>query len=113
MLKARRPVKLPYWSYTANQAWEILAVLSVNFTSWIQLVMLTVRRPAGCWDVKRWRYRLYAVAGKLISNSRQTRLLILKMAPESALLMQMLEQAHTGYPEWRHGHLAHQRDERP
>lgn len=60
-LKACGLGKLPYWSFTANQVWANLAVLAMNLTSWIQLVMLPIGHPARCWDVKRWRYRLYSI----------------------------------------------------
>lgn len=105
-LKACGLGKLPYWSFAANQAWINLAVLAMNLTSWIQLAMLPVGHPAGCWDVKRWRYRLYAIAGKLITSSRQTRLLIPTTAPESALLLDLIGRADTWYQQWRQGHLA-------
>ena len=105
-LKACGLGKLPYWSFAANQAWANLAVLAMNLTAWIQLAMLPVGHPARCWDVKRWRYRLYAIAGKLISSGRQTRLLIPTTAPESALLIELWERTLAGYRQWRHGHLA-------
>lgn len=35
------------------------------------------------WDVKRWRYRFFATAGKIISRARRTRLLIPDKAPEA------------------------------
>ncbi|MCW4464207.1 IS1380 family transposase [Glutamicibacter sp. MNS18] len=105
-LKATGLGKLPYWSFAANQAWTNLAVLAMNLTCWIQLAMLPVGHPAGCWDVKRWRYRLYVIAGKLITSSRQTGLLVPATAPEAALLIELLERAHAWYQQWRHGQLA-------
>lgn len=104
-LKACGLGKLPYWSFTANQAWINVAVLAMNLMSWIQLAMLPVGHPAGCWDVKRWRYRLYSMAGKLVTGGRQPRLLIPKTAPESVLLLELLGRADTWHQPWRHGHL--------
>ncbi len=98
--------KLPYWSFTANQVWVNLALLGMNLTSWIQLAMLPIAHPAGCWDVKRCRYRLYSVAGKLISSGRRTRLLIPTTAPKSALLLDLIARADPWYQQWRQGHLA-------
>ena len=104
-LKSTGLGKLPYWSFAANQAWINVAVLAMNLTSWIQLTLLPVNHPAGCWDVKRWRYRLYSIAGKLITSSRKTRLLIPGTAPEATLLTDLLERAQAGYQQWRHDHL--------
>ncbi|WP_279403523.1 transposase, partial [Arthrobacter sp. JCM 19049] len=101
-LKSTGLGKLPYWSFAANQAWINVAVLAMNLTSWIQLTLLPVNHPAGCWDVKRWRYRLYSIAGKLITSSRKTRLLIPGTAPEATLLTDLLERAQAGYQQWRH-----------
>lgn len=36
----------------------------MNFISWLQLTALPTGRPAMGWDLKRWRYRLFATAGK-------------------------------------------------
>lgn len=73
--------------------------------SWVQLAMLPVDHPAGFWDVKRWRYRLYSAARKLFSSGRQPRLLVPRTAPESALLLDLLGRADAWYQQWHHGHL--------
>ncbi|WP_141358832.1 IS1380 family transposase, partial [Glutamicibacter nicotianae] len=75
--------KLPYWSFAANQAWANLAMFALNLVSWLQLVVLPGGHEAGCWDVKRWRYRLFSMAGKIVSGGRQRRLLIPESAPEA------------------------------
>ncbi|RWZ79112.1 IS1380 family transposase, partial [Glutamicibacter sp. HZAU] len=35
-LKSTGLGKLPYWSFTANQAWADLAMFAVNLVSWLQ-----------------------------------------------------------------------------
>lgn len=62
--------ELPYWDFAANQAWALLAALAVNLLAWMQLVALPAGHEAGIWDLKRWRYRLFSVAGKLVSSGR-------------------------------------------
>ncbi|MDQ0277364.1 hypothetical protein QO003_001667 [Arthrobacter silviterrae] len=55
----------------------------MNLLSWLQLAALPTGHTAKRWDVKRWRYRLFATAGKLITCARKTWLLIPKHAPEA------------------------------
>lgn len=66
--------KLPYHSYAANTAWAHLAMFTLNLVSWLQLTALPAGHEAGCWDMKRWRYRLFSMAGKIIHSGRQTKL---------------------------------------
>ena len=105
-LKSTGLGKLPYWSFTANQAWADLAMLALNLVSWLQLAVLPGGHAAGCWDMKRWRYRLFSMAGKLVSGGRQRRLLIPERAPEAQLLFQLHEGIGTLFQRWRHGLLA-------
>ena len=85
--------KLPFNAFAANQLWADLAVLAVNLVSWMQLVVLPAGHAAGVWDMKRWRYRLFSIAGKLISSARQRRLLV----PESGARIRPLHRAHRGH----------------
>lgn len=78
--------KLPFTGFHANQAWADLAVLAMNLVSWMQLAAVPHGHAARGWDVKRWRYRLFATAGKIISRARRTRLLIPDQAPEAGLI---------------------------
>ena len=105
-LKSAGLGKLPYWSFAANQAWADLAMFALNLVSWLQLVVLPGGHEAGCWDVKRWRYRLFSMAGKVVSGGRQLRLLIPDKAPEAKLLFQLHEGIGALFQRWRHGELA-------
>lgn len=98
--------KLPYWSFASNQAWADLAMLAVNLVSWLQLAVLPGGHEAGYWDLKRWRYRLFSIAGKIVSGGRQRRLLIPEKAPEVKLLCQLNERIGSLFQRWRHGELA-------
>ena len=98
--------KLPYWSFAANQAWADLAMFALNLVSWVQLAVLPGGHEAGYWDLKRWRYRLFSMAGKIVSGGRQRRLLIPGKAPEAKLLCQLQEGIGLLFQWWRHGELA-------
>ncbi|PQZ98700.1 IS1380 family transposase [Arthrobacter sp. MYb224] len=97
--------KLPYWSFAANQAWADLAMFAVNLVSWLQLAVLPGGHEASVWDLKRWRYRLFSMAGKIVSGGRQRRLLIPARAPEAQLLCQLQEGIGKLFQRWRHGLL--------
>lgn len=78
--------KLPFYDFAANQAWAHIAALASNLTSWLQLAALPDGHHAKGWDIKRWRYRLFATAGKIITCARKTTLLIPAVTPESATI---------------------------
>ncbi|WP_104118390.1 IS1380 family transposase [Arthrobacter sp. B1805] len=82
--------KLPFFDFHANQAWANIAALAMNLISWLQLTALPTGHKARGWDIKRWRYRLFATAGKLITRARRTRLLIPDKAPETATITTLL-----------------------
>ncbi len=82
--------KLPFFDFHANQAWANIAALAMNLVSWLQLTALPTGHKARGWDMKRWRYRLFATAGKLITRARRTRLLIADKAPETATITTLL-----------------------
>lgn len=82
--------KLPFFGFNANQAWANIAALAMNLVSWLQLTALPTDHVARGWDVKRWHYRLFATAGKLITRARRTRLLIPENAPEAGTIPTLL-----------------------
>jgi hypothetical protein len=59
--------------------------------SWIQLTALPHDHHAKAWDIKRWRYRLFATAGKIITRARRNQLLLPQSAPEKDVLKLLLE----------------------
>lgn len=97
--------KLPFHAIGANQLWADVAVLAVNLVSWMQLAVLPAGHAAGVWDMKRWRYRLFSIAGKLISSARRKRLLVPESAPESRLFTTLIEGSARLRNRWRNGHL--------
>lgn len=97
--------KLPFFGISANQLWTDLAVLAMNLVAWMSLAVLPAGHEAGVWDMKRWRYRLFSIAGKIINSARKRRLLIPEAAPESQLLITLLEGTARLRERWRQGHL--------
>ncbi|MEO5321677.1 transposase, partial [Arthrobacter sp. CC3] len=83
--------KLPFFDFAANQAWANIAALAFNLVSWLQLAALPHGHRAKAWDIKRWRYRLFATAGKIITRARRNQLLLPESAPEKDLLKLLLE----------------------
>ncbi|MBG6182064.1 hypothetical protein IWX62_003292 [Arthrobacter sp. CAN_A1] len=82
--------KLPFFDFHANQAWAHIAALAMNLVSWLQLAILPAGHKARGWDIKRWRYRLFATAGKIITRARTKRLLIPSKTPETATITTLL-----------------------
>lgn len=83
--------KLPFFDFAANQAWAHIAVLASNLISWLQLAALPSGDQAKGWDIKRWRYRLFATAGKIITRARKNYLLLPRTAPEHQLLNTLID----------------------
>lgn len=98
--------KLPFFRASANQLWTDLAMLAMNLVAWMPLAILPAGHDAGTWDMKRWRYRMFSIAGKIISSARQKRLLIPESAPESPLFFTLVEGTARLRERWRNGHLA-------
>jgi len=105
-LKAAGLGKLPFFAFGANQAWANSVMFALNLVSWLQLAVLPAEHIAGCWDLKRWRYRIWSLAGKLVTGSRQARLLVNQDAPEAELVLLLQGRISRLTGQWRHGHLA-------
>lgn len=83
--------KLPFASFAANQAWATIAALASNLISWLQISTIPGNHRARYWDVKRFRYRLFAIAGKLTRHGRQSTLLLPETTPEKNLITIIME----------------------
>jgi hypothetical protein len=60
--------------------------MAFKLVSWLQLASLPTRPPAKAWGIQRWRYRLFATVGKIITRARRNQLLLPESAPEKDLL---------------------------
>lgn len=104
-LKAAGLRKLPFFAFGANQACANLAMFVVNLVAWLQLAVLPAGHAAGCWDPKRWRYRVWSLAGKLVTGSRRARILVNQSAPEAGLVMLLHERIRVLVGRWRQRQL--------
>jgi len=58
----------------------------MNTLTWMTLTTVPSGHKAASWDVKRWRYRVFATAGKIITRARRRILLLPETAPETPLI---------------------------
>ena len=63
---------LPLHGYDQNKIWCEIVALACELLTWMQMLALT--GPARCWEPKRLRLRLFAVAGRLVRGGRRLRL---------------------------------------
>lgn len=78
--------RIPFHAFAANRAWIQLAALAMNLVAWLQLACLPAGHTAGRWDIKRWRHRVFALAGKTVKSARRHRLLLPAAAPGKDLI---------------------------
>ena len=100
-LKAAGLGKLPFFAFGAN-----LAMFALNQVTWLPLAVLPAEHAAVSWDLKRWRYRVWSLAGKLVTGSRRPRILVNQDAPEAGLVLLLQERISRLAGRWRDGHLA-------
>lgn len=55
------------------------------------LTALPTGHRATSWDIKRWRYRVFATAGKIITRARKKILLLPSAAPETSMITPIIE----------------------
>src|SRR5262245_61729846 len=57
---------LPFHSYHANRIWLEIVALASDLIAWTQTLAFDEHQPARRWEPKRFRFRLLAVAGRII-----------------------------------------------
>jgi hypothetical protein len=65
---------LPFHSYGANRIWLEIVALAGDLIARTQTLAFDRLQPARKWKPKRFRFRLLAVAGRIIRTGRQRRL---------------------------------------
>jgi hypothetical protein len=65
---------LPFHSYRANRIWLEVVALAGDLIAWTQTLAFDRHQPARKWEPKRFRFRLLAVAGRIICTGRKRRL---------------------------------------
>ncbi len=73
---------LPLKGFAQNQIWCEIVALACELLAWTQ--MLALAGAARCWEPKRLRLRLFAVAGRLASSGRRLRLRLAERWPWAA-----------------------------
>ncbi len=63
---------LPLHGYAQNQIWCEITAMACELLAWLQMLAFT--GPARCWEPKRLRLRIFAVAGRLVRGGRRLRL---------------------------------------
>lgn len=83
--------RFPFKSFTANQAWASITALAMNLWTWARLTTLPSGHHGTSWDIKRWRYRIFTTAGKVITRARKRYLLLPERSPEIGTIMSILK----------------------
>lgn len=65
---------LPFHNYRANRIWLEIVALASDLIVWTQTLAFDRNQPARRWEPKRLRFRLLAVAGRIIRTGRRRRL---------------------------------------
>ena len=62
---------LPFHNYQTNRIWLEVVALAADLIAWTQTLAFDDHQPARRWEPKRFRFRLLAVAGRLIRTGRR------------------------------------------
>jgi hypothetical protein len=65
---------LPFQNYAKNRIWVEVVALAADLLTWTQTLAFAQTEPARRWEPKRLRFRLLAVAGRIIHSGRRRRL---------------------------------------
>jgi hypothetical protein len=95
-LKDTGLTNLPLQSFAKNQIWQEIAQLAYELLTWTQ-TLAWHGKPARCWEPKKLRLRLLAVAGRVITTGRRHILRISQQWPWADLVTSG-HRALAGYP---------------
>ena len=76
---------LPLRAFDKNQIWLEIAQLAYELTIWTQTLGFH-DQPARCWEPKKLRLRVFAVAGRIITSGRRRTLRISRRWPWADLI---------------------------
>jgi hypothetical protein len=65
---------LPFHGFAQNQIWLEIVALAADLLTWMQTLAFDQHEPARRWEPKRLRFRILAVAGRLVRTGRRRRL---------------------------------------
>ncbi|GAB3869681.1 IS1380 family transposase [Nocardioides maradonensis] len=77
---------LPFAGFAQNRIWMEIVALAADLLTWTQTLAFDEHEPARRWEPKRLRFRLLAVAGRIISTGRRRRLRLPRDWPWNQLI---------------------------
>jgi Transposase DDE domain group 1 len=77
---------LPFHSYAKNRIWVEVVALAADLLTWTQTLAWHEHEPARRWEPKRLRFRILAVAGRIIRTGRRRRLRLPRDWPWNQLI---------------------------
>jgi hypothetical protein len=77
---------LPFHGYAQNRIWLEVVALATNLLAWTQTLAFDESEPARRWEPKRLRFRILAVAARIIHTSRRRRLRLPRGWPWNRLI---------------------------
>jgi hypothetical protein len=77
---------LPFHGYAQNRIWVEVVALAADLLAWTQTLAFDEHEPARRWEPKRLRFRILAVAGRIIHTGRRRRLRLPRGWPWNRLI---------------------------
>ena len=77
---------LPFHGYAQNRIWVEVVALAADLLAWTQTLAFDEHEPARRWEPKRLRFRILAVAGRIIRTGRRRRLRLPRDWPWNRLI---------------------------
>ena len=77
---------LPFHSYDQNRIWLEIVALAADLLAWTQTLAFDEHEPARRWETKKLRFRILAVAGRIIRTGRRRRLRLPREWPWNHLI---------------------------
>ncbi|GAB3869716.1 IS1380 family transposase [Nocardioides maradonensis] len=77
---------LPFASYAKNRIWLEVVALAADLLAWTQTLAFDHTEPARRWEPKRLRFRILAVAGRIVRTGRRRRLRLPRDWPWNELI---------------------------
>ena len=77
---------LPFHGYAQNRLWIEVVALAADLLTWTQTLAFDQTEPARRWEPKRLRFRILAVAGRIIRTGRRRRLRLPRDWPWNRLI---------------------------
>lgn len=77
---------LPFHDYAKNRLWLEVVALAADLLAWTQTLAFDQTEPARRWEPKRLRFRILAVAGRIIRTGRRRHLRLPRHWPWNQLI---------------------------